>query len=355
MINKQFAIKYFQQYWAENKAKGLLAEVQFLKFLVDKKCKIFKCGPWLLSPKKDDSYKYRFAVFPHHDYVSESDIKEVMQEVAGDYSYNRTACFLRSAGIETLYAVPIFGAREIRNINDDTRLQWKLFRLFDGKYTELEDTFFNSWRGRGRVSHPHIRMTEETINKYRDLKDADLSRLFLNEAFYTSFLKRSLKVPINDPYDVDGFFISYSGSVFPVELKEKSPGGEGNNRFFGIDVGRTIMMLHLCLPNNSNALYIIREVDDSPGRRFVGWKYITLSDLIMTAGWGGQQGGRAMGGGQTQTMLMPYGTFADFTLNTISVKSLNSIQNLTDDTKLKAQQFLSSIEEKYFRSVRNIR
>ncbi len=41
------------------------------------------------------------------------------------------------------------------------------------------------------------------------------------------------------------------------------------------------MLLRLCLPNDSNALYLIRELDEAGS--FIGWKFITLSDIIMTA------------------------------------------------------------------------
>lgn len=348
MLDRNFAIQYFQRYWAENKAKGLLAELYLSEYLMKQNQKILRTGAWLLSPKLADSHKYRFAFFIHSSCAPENSVEKIMQDVASDYLYSRIAFFLREAGVETLYAIPVSGVQKIEKNDDDMRLQWNFFRLFDGKYESVDDTFFYSWRGRGRVSHPQRRMSEDTINNYQKLGNKELSLLFLNEAFYTSYLKRNLKVPVNDPYDVDGFIVSYSGSVFPIEVKEKSPGGEGNSQFFGIDVGRIIMLLHLCLPNDSNALYIVREVDDSPRRKFIGWRYITLSDLIMVAGWGGQAGGTGMGGGTTQTILMPYQSFGDFTSETLSMDSLNSIQSLTADAKTRAEKFLNAIGQRYF-------
>ena len=44
MINRDFAIEYFKTYWAENKAKGLLAESSFSEFLGDQEHEIFRHG-----------------------------------------------------------------------------------------------------------------------------------------------------------------------------------------------------------------------------------------------------------------------------------------------------------------------
>ena len=92
-----------------------------------------------------------------------------------------------------------------------------------------------------------------------------------------------------------------------MEIKEKFPGQNREDKFFGIDAGRVMMLLRICLPNDANAIYLIREVDKRAG--FVGWKYITLSDIIMTSSWNLQAGGRGMGGQATTNIRLPYDYF----------------------------------------------
>ena len=75
-----------------------------------------------------------------------------------------------------------------------------------------------------------------------------------------------------------------------MEIKEKFAGQSGREKFFGIDAGRIMMLLRLCLPNDSNALYLIKELDEAGS--FIGWKFITLRDIIMTASWNPQAAAR---------------------------------------------------------------
>jgi len=45
------------------------------------------------------------------------------------------------------------------------------------------------------------------------------------------------------------------------------------------------MMLRICLPMNINGFYIVREVEETEERRFVGWKIIRLDELLMKCNW----------------------------------------------------------------------
>jgi len=174
-----------------------------------------------------------------------------------------------------------------------------------------------------------------------------LKTALLNELFYTGFLKALLKKPVNDPYDVDQFAISLSQKhIFPMEIKEKFAATENSSsKFFGIDAGRIMMMLRLCLPNDANAIYLIRELNEAGV--FQGWKYITLSDIIMASGWNLQAGGRGMGGQNTQTVKLHYDRFRDFTEDTISEDNLKIIGNMPEEIKKTAQEFSEKIEEKF--------
>ncbi len=91
-----------------------------------------------------------------------------------------------------------------------------------------------------------------------------LESMLLNELFYTGYLKSILKKPTNDPCDVDGFIISLSQKhILQIEMKEKFPVLKKRERYFGIDAGRIMMLLRVCIPNDSNAIYIIRQVTEN--------------------------------------------------------------------------------------------
>lgn len=115
-------------------------------------------------------------------------------------------------------------------------------------------------------------------------------------------------------------------------MKEKFPVLKKRERYFGIDAGRIMMLLRVCLPNNSNALYIIRQVSQND-RKLESWKFITLSKIIMSASWNLQAGGRGMGGGDTQTIKIPYDEFEDITEETFTEDNLKKISLLSNDIK----------------------
>ncbi len=98
------------------------------------------------------------------------------------------------------------------------------------------------------------------------------------------------------------------------------------------------MMLRLCLATDSNALYIIREVDESEDRKFVEWRFITLSNMIMGSSWNLQAGGKGMGGGDTQTIMLSGSLFATFDLNKLSEKWLSNNSSLQNSVKIVAQK-----------------
>jgi len=339
-VNKNSEIiEILENFWPRNKAKGILAQTIFSqeigmdKFGRGAKEKYFP-GCWLIAPKNSDFYKFRFCFFVHPRVVKTDEltdnIKEFLDE--GYRPFYAIAEFMDNAGIGIIYVVvhtedgylPLNKIKE-RNFGD---LRWHFFSFENGKFITKDPTeFFERWEGnRGRPSRasewdPLIKSNIEKLN------DSTLATLLLNELFYTGFVKSTLKKPINDPYDVDSFIISISQKhIFPIEIKEKFPGRTGDIQFFGIDAGRIMMLLRLCIPNDSNAIYLIREMDENGN--FIGWKYITLSDIIMTSSWNLQAGGRGMGGQSTQTIRLPYGYFKDFDESTLTEDNLKKIGNL---------------------------
>lgn len=126
----------------------------------------------------------------------------------------------------------------------------------------------------------------------------------------------------------------------PVEVKEKSPTPDGT---FGIDAGRILMLLRLCVTTDSNALYLIRSVDSSDERRFMGWRAITLSDMIMGCSWNLQAGGLGMGGGATQTVMMPSTLFHEFNPAAITEDWILKHKSLQGSARTAARQLAENL------------
>ncbi len=346
--------------WPKNKAKGLLAqtvlsgEVERGAFGGDARDKLMP-GCWLVSPKEHDFFKFRFAFFVHPSIMRTetgpwTDLRSLLGEKYRPF--HAVSEFLNSAGIGVIYAVPntrdgTLPLTEVRNSNFEN-INWSLYRLSNGEFAEIGSReFFGRWEGeRGRPSRggdwdPGVRQ------EIRRLDGGILLKLVMNELFYAGFLKGVLRKPLNDPYDVDAFMVSLSQKhILPMEIKEKFPGSNRNERYFGIDAGRIMMLLRLALPNDANALYIVRETDEQGG--FRGWKYTTLSEIVMTSSWNLQAGGRGMGGQSTQTVRLPYSQFKTFDRSTLSEDSLKRMGELPREIREMAVRFREELSSKFY-------
>ncbi len=351
-------LEILQSFWPRNKAKGLLAQTVLMQeiesgvFGSDAGEKIFQ-GCWLFAPKENDFYKFRFCFFVHPVVMKSGDFRTNPKSVLGQMyrPFYAISDFMNNSGVGIIYAIALTESGElpledIKNRNF-AGIEWRFLYFNNGKLVEKNPIgFFGGWEGsRGRAGKGGNR-DEITKEKFEQIDEKVLTDLLLNELFYTGFVKGVLKKPVNDPYDVDSFLLSISQKyIFPMEIKEKFAGKNGNEKFFGIDAGRVMMLLRLCLPNDSNSIYLIREVDESA--RFIGWKYMTFTDLIMTSSWNLQAGGIGMGGQNTQTIRLPYDKFRDFDKTTITEENLKKIGNLPKDIKEIAKQFGSELSARF--------
>ncbi len=354
-----FRIKILEKFWPRNKAKGLLAQVVFSQeaekggFGKEAKEKIHQ-GCWLFAPKSPDFFRFRFSFFVHPEVVKKgADLDP--KALLGDHfrPFHAITEFMNNAGTGLVYVIPItktggFDTAQMEK-GDFSSIEWQFLGLQNGKFVqENPQDFFDKWPGnRGRASHGGEWDTD-TKTGISALDTKILTELLLTELFYAGLTKGIMKKPVCDPYDVDAFLISLSQKhIFPMEIKEKFPGISGKDKFFGIDAGRIMMLLRLCLPNDANAIYLIREVDEKD--HFIGWKYITLGDIVMTSSWNLQAGGPGMGGQSTQTVRLPYEYFREFNEDLVSEDSLAKIGNLPRDIKTLAKQFCEELASKFYR------
>lgn len=358
MHSEDTYVKVLESFWPKNKAKGLLCQSVFIDNAKDKifgpdaQEKIFP-GCWLLSPKEQDFYKYRFCFFihPHTTMNDEKDITPKKLLGNNFRPFFAIAEFLKNSGIGIVYCVPSTESGDIDIYHIINRLykhiRWNCFLFHKDKFIPIDPYgFFERWSGnRGRQG----RGTEWDPNVKTEFKKQNIETLkshLLNELFFNGFLKGILKKPLGDPYDVDNFLISLSQKhIFPMEIKEKFPATARDGNYFGIDAGRILMLIRLCIPNDANAIYLIRELDEAG--TFKSWKYMTLSDIIMTSSWNLQAGGRGMGGQATQTVRLPYDDFKIFNSDTISENNLQSLGSLPKDIKKMAMDVSKKLDGRF--------
>ena len=309
-------VEYYETIWNQNKARGIYGQAQFENEFIEGKFrkhakKLFH-GCWLISQKSIDFHKFRFCVFVHDKILKEMADKIDPSSLLGrkDKPFYAVAEFMKNAGVGIIYAVPTAPAGKLTFeslLDKDYRIPaWHVLFYENEKLVKKAHSldFFSGWEGkRGRATYQKAKWAHpDTRLLFANLSEEKLLSMLLNELFVTGYLRAILKKPIADLYDVDGFIISLSQKhILPIELKEKFPVLTARERFFGIDAGRILMLLRICIPNDSNALYIIREVEPD-SRKLKAWKFMTLSKIVMTSGWNLQAGGRGMGGQSTQTV-----------------------------------------------------
>lgn len=297
-------------------------------------------GGWLLSPKVPQAYRHRYITFVLPEiYPNEQELSTAIKTWEDRVGWHTCATFLTEAS----FGVMVVGAVSSHGVLNH-QLEWRSFVYQNETLTSVTPAPFTRWPGgRGRAS-PGSLWSDEVLARYDSIPLPTLTALTLRQAFFYSYLKQELRLPLYDPYDVDGFIISHAGSIIPVEVKEKSRTPKGE---FGLDVGRILMLLRLGLSTDSNAFYLIREVAEGMGRPLMGWKYASLSDILMSAQWNAQSGGASMTGGGTQTVMMDAGIFRDFTDNTLSEENLKVESTLSTAVQQKMREFRANLND-YF-------
>ena len=337
------AVRYLQQFLTFNKARGMVSECSLeshLQSLSAKDAMKYLPGGWVLSPKTIESSRYRYAVFVLPQlFENENELEAAIHARETDRGFQALATFLHQSAFGIIVAGAI-SSDSSSPIPD--RLTWRNYTYRDERLVlNTGDEPFHKWGGgRGRASAGNT-WQPDVIARYKDIGCAQITSLTLRQAYFYGYLKQHLRLPFDDPYDVDAFIVSFRQTVMPVEIKEKSPTSTGS---FGLDAGRILMMLRMCLATDSNALYVVREVDTSATRQLVGYRCITLSNLVMGCSWNLQAGGAGMLGGGTQTVMMPGSLFEPFTERNLSEEWLAENASLRGAVRTKALELAKEIE-----------
>lgn len=312
------AIAYLQSLIVNNKARGMIAEIELENFV--HRSQKFLSGAWIISPKTPQFYQYRYAVFVLPElYRDDQEITQAVDSWNKNRSFQAIATFLNASGIGVIVSGAIGSSTTI------DQLSWQNY-LYADEQLNPSNNLFDRWPKRGRSARGNS-WHEDIKNRFSQASEAQLTALTLRQAFYYSYLKQHLHKSLADPYDVDLFIAGFRGTVLPVEVKEKSPTERGD---FGLDAGRILMMLRLCLATQSNGMYVIRQVDADEQRSFVAWRYTLLSDIVMGCSWNLQAGGRGMLGGMTQTVMLSGELFKPFHADLLTEDWLQRYGDLTN-------------------------
>ena len=341
------ARRYLMSIMPGHKALGLLAQLEFERWIGEQneivRNKYFR-GCWITALKGADFYALRTCFFVSPEVVLEPEIEETLSGHAGNRQFHAMCSSLNSAGFDVVYCFPVVKEKDFRT----TDVKWRIYRYLKESLVEEDpDRYFSVWYGRGRVSRPR-EWVARTVEKFKRLDEKALTSLVLPQLFYNGLFKGRYRANTMDPYDTDGFIISYDGKVFPVELKEKFPfRHQSMGSTIGVDVGRILMMLRICVPLDANGFYIVREVEETEERRLVGWRLIRLDELLVKCSWNVQAGGPGMAssaagaGSPTSTILVPHKAFSEMTPEIFSDGCLRRYATLTEGTRRLAQDFIA--------------
>jgi hypothetical protein len=342
-MDKRTALKYLHSIMGNNKAMGLVAQADFQKWVQkagDTVRRKYFNGCWVMSPKGHTATR-RMCFFVHDKIQTKKTQETVLSNLQKNVGFHALCGSILRSGLGVFYVIPI-GDEKTTNL--DT-LNWSFFRYHDESFEPLNGVrFFKAWPGNGRrgFGRPWRKYVRE---RYDTLSREMLESLALNQAFFDCFVKGKMRKPVADAYDVDGFFVSYQGKIVPLEIKEKFPFEANKIKLLGIDAGRILMLLRFTLPLDCNGLYVIREVEDTRKRKFVGWKMASLDSIIMNCNWTLQAGGRGMTGGPTQTVTWPYVCFSNVKSKAFSDDGLEKLSSMSKAIKKKSAAFQVEVEK----------
>lgn len=332
------AITYLERVMVNNKARGMIAEIELENLLTSSKnAQKHLSGAWIISPNTKQFYQYRYAIFVLPQVYS--DDQELAAEVAKwnkDRGFQALATFLYDSGIGVIATGAIGSSINI----DIDQLRWQNY-LYTREQLTLQNNLFKCWPARGRGFRSRG-WNDDVKQRLEQVGEIQLTALTLRQAFYYSYLKQQLRKSLADPYDIDLFIAGFRGNVLPVEVKEKSPTDRGD---FGLDAGRILMMLRLCIVTQSNGMYLIRQVNNDAQRSFVEWRYTLLSDIIMGCSWNLQAGGRGMLGGMTQTVMLSNDLFKTFDPDMLTEDWLQQHSDLTASVRELAYAFAEKLSD----------
>ncbi len=149
-FERDVALNYLQAYLTHNKARGMVAELAFEQHIktLGALPKFFG-GGWIVSPKVEMAFQYRYIIFNLHTiYKDSNSLKEAIAHVENDRGFQSLATFLSQSGVGI-----IVSASQATEIIPE-KLVWYNFVYQKEHLQPCQDNLpFDSWpSGRGRAN-----------------------------------------------------------------------------------------------------------------------------------------------------------------------------------------------------------
>jgi len=322
MTVREEYLEYIHNYWAKQKAVGMIAEARFLDNLEPTDIEAVS-EVMLFQPKPvNDEFQPWENIYTF--------ILDAAEEESLSPGQIAAARLMESAGTTVIF--PSVGESDQSGLDNfrggsgktplEHELEWK-WRSYDFDSSELETVNIEdeteAWRTRGRSTEDDGGYLDKFTDAVSDFSDDVLKEMFYKEHFFSHHLKETYSFT-GTYFDVDGLLVSGS-EITPYEIKEKTA-YQDSTELFGLDVSRLIVMLRVALTRGLDPIYIVREVEEAEelhvfDREFIDWQSIRLSDVVRSSAWQIQGGGPGMTGGRTQTLMIPKSEF-----NTVSFEEI---------------------------------
>jgi len=289
-----------------NKIHGIKAEVAFREYLTtlgyaDR----VSVGGWIARNTYEDYGHHIVALFPE---TIIPDTNYTAAPTVGDVPIGlHTICStMHQLGVKSYYSRPLVDV-----MDDTSSISWSTLQLgvpFTPENSPLNIT--------GAAFTPRSR-------NYNFLRyNSDVSEL-PDSIIPEEFTKEHLRVSFQNEFmaeisDIDGIFWG-ERHTYPVEIKEKSAARDNDmGEWFGLDVGPFVKLaFYAAKKENLHSIFVVREVDNTEERNFIGWWYITFDTLAQYAGWTPRGGGPSMGGGRSAVVRIPKSAFSPFNIEAI--------------------------------------
>lgn len=284
----------------QNKVNGLLAEVDFRRYLSTLGySNRVSLGGWIARRVGAEEFGSETVAILPEILASPTDISTSRTSPEPPRSLHTICSTFYQIGIRSFFA-----SAQLSDPESTDPINWMLTRLGtpdDQPWLSLDDALDPILTRRSRRYEP-LRFRTDV---------AKIPAAHITE----EFLKESIRVQIQRRYiteisDIDGILWGEE-KTYPLEIKEKTVAHDRNTgNYFGIDTGPFVKLaFYAAKRGNLHSLFIVREIASTQRRELVSWWAITFEHLAQFASWVPQGGGPSMGGGRSSVIKVPKSAF----------------------------------------------
>jgi hypothetical protein len=289
-----------------NKLNGLLAEIEFRKYLSN--CGFgdrVSVGGWIARSVGNNMFGQNTVVlFPHT--LSPNELIVSPESISPSFGLHTICSTFHQIGIHSYFCIPMVSKQ-----NDPASISWFAVQL--GLPTQQEYKQFPSC-----LSH----YFSPRKKRYNFLSNNSDASAIIDAYIPEEFSKEHLRVSFQNNFmseisDVDGILWGQQ-HTYPIEIKEKTVADEDPRmgHWFGIDIGPFVKLAFYAAKRGMlHSLFVVHEIDDPIQRNHVNWWYITFEKMAKYASWNTSSGGTPMSGiGNSAVVKIPKSEFSELTV-----------------------------------------